>query len=113
MGGELPGARSLSSAELAERGFELHEADVLDPEALRGAGRGVEAAYYLIHSMGRGAGGDFEERERQGAGTSRRWRSARESGGSSTSGASVTARSRSTYEAAAVPPGSFPISGRR
>ena len=53
--------------ELADRGFELHEADVLDPEALRGAGRGVEAAYYLIHSMGRGAVGDFEERERQGA----------------------------------------------
>ena len=53
--------------ELADRGFELHEGDVLDPEALRGAGRGVEVAYYLIHSMGRGAAGDFEERERQGA----------------------------------------------
>ena len=53
--------------ELADRGFELHEADVLDPEALHGAGRGVEVAYYLIHSMGRGAAGDFEERERQSA----------------------------------------------
>jgi uncharacterized protein YbjT (DUF2867 family) len=53
--------------ELADRGFELHEADVLDPQALRGAGRDVEIAYYLIHSMGRGAGGDFEERERQSA----------------------------------------------
>ena len=48
-------------------GVEVHEADVLDPQALRGAGRGVEVAYYLIHSMGRGAGGHFEERERQGA----------------------------------------------
>jgi uncharacterized protein YbjT (DUF2867 family) len=53
--------------ELAERGFELHDADVLDLEALRGAGRDVEVAYYLIHSMGRGAVGDFEERERQSA----------------------------------------------
>jgi uncharacterized protein YbjT (DUF2867 family) len=50
-----------------ERGFELHEADVLDPAALRGAGEGVEVAYYLVHSMGRGAAGDFEERERRGA----------------------------------------------
>jgi uncharacterized protein YbjT (DUF2867 family) len=53
---------------LAARGFELHEADVLDPEALRGAGEGVEVAYYLIHAMGRGtARGGFEERERRGA----------------------------------------------
>ena len=53
---------------LAARGFELHEADVLDPEALRGAGEGVEVAIYLIHAMGRGtARGGFEERERRGA----------------------------------------------
>ena len=42
---------------LADRGFELHEADVLDAEALRGAGEGVEIAYYLIHAMGRGTPG--------------------------------------------------------
>jgi len=53
--------------DLANRGFELHEADVLDSRALRGAGRGAEIAYYLIHSMGRGAAGDFEERERRSA----------------------------------------------
>ena len=53
--------------ELADRGFELHEGDVLEPESLRGAGREVEIAYYLIHSMGRGASGDFEERERRSA----------------------------------------------
>ena len=53
---------------LADRGFELHEADVLDAEALRGAGEGVEIAYYLIHAMGRGTTrGGFEERERQSA----------------------------------------------
>ena len=55
------------SRHLADRGFELHEADVLDPRTLRGAGRGMEVAYYLIHSMGRGAVGDFEERERRSA----------------------------------------------
>src|SRR5947209_7816124 len=39
---------------LATEGFELHEGDVLRPSTLRGAGRGVDVAYYLIHSMGRG-----------------------------------------------------------
>jgi uncharacterized protein YbjT (DUF2867 family) len=53
--------------ELADRGFELHEADVLDAETLRGAGEDVEIAYYLIHAMGRGARGEFEERERHSA----------------------------------------------
>ena len=53
---------------LADRGFELHEADVLDAEALRGARDGVDIAYYLIHAMGRGTSrGGFEERERQSA----------------------------------------------
>jgi uncharacterized protein YbjT (DUF2867 family) len=48
-------------------GVDVHEADVLDPESLAGAGREIEVAYYLIHSMGRGAEGDFEERERRAA----------------------------------------------
>ncbi len=52
---------------LVDHGFEVHEADVLDPETLRGAGRDVEVGYYLIHSMGRGAAGDFDVRERRSA----------------------------------------------
>src|SRR3954447_17911175 len=40
--------------ELEREGFELHEGGVLRPETLRGAGHGVDVAYYLIHSMGRG-----------------------------------------------------------
>jgi uncharacterized protein YbjT (DUF2867 family) len=52
---------------LAALGAELHEGDVLEPATLEGAGRDVDVAYYLIHSMGRGAGGDFEERERRAA----------------------------------------------
>src|SRR5829696_6051567 len=55
------------AAALAERGLELFEGDVLDAESLRGAGEGVEVAYYLVHAMGRGGDGDFEEMERRAA----------------------------------------------
>ncbi|HLL87358.1 MAG TPA: NmrA family NAD(P)-binding protein [Thermoleophilaceae bacterium] len=49
--------------ELDRSGFELHEGDVTRPETLTGAGRDIDVAYYLIHSMGRGGGGDFAARE--------------------------------------------------
>jgi uncharacterized protein YbjT (DUF2867 family) len=53
---------------LERRGFELHQGDVLDPGSLRGAGRAVDVAYYLVHSMGRGSEREgFMERERQAA----------------------------------------------
>jgi uncharacterized protein YbjT (DUF2867 family) len=52
---------------LAAAGAELHEGDVLDPRSLAGAARGMDVAYYLIHSMGRGADGDFLDRERLAA----------------------------------------------
>ncbi len=41
--------------------------DVLEPDSLRAALEGVELAYYLVHSMGRGSDGDFAERDRRGA----------------------------------------------
>jgi uncharacterized protein YbjT (DUF2867 family) len=48
--------------------LELHEGDVLDARSLAGAGEGIDVAYYLVHSMGRGSdGGDFEEREARAA----------------------------------------------
>lgn len=47
--------------------IELHEGDVLSPDSLRGAGDGIDVAYYLVHSMGRGEGGDFERREARAA----------------------------------------------
>jgi uncharacterized protein YbjT (DUF2867 family) len=53
--------------DLAGAGAELHEGDLLQPETLEGAASGVDVAYYLVHSMGRGANGDFEERERTSA----------------------------------------------
>ncbi len=39
--------------------------DVLDADSLRAALTGVEAAFYLVHSMG--ATGNFEEQDRQAA----------------------------------------------
>jgi len=53
--------------DLAEEGLELVEGDVLDASSLRGAGVAVDVAYYLIHSMGRGGSGDFEELDRRAA----------------------------------------------
>jgi uncharacterized protein YbjT (DUF2867 family) len=48
--------------------LEVHEGDVLKAETLAGAGEGIDVAYYLVHSMGRGSGaGDFETRELRAA----------------------------------------------
>jgi uncharacterized protein YbjT (DUF2867 family) len=52
---------------LADAGHELHEGDVLRADSLSGAGRDVDVAYYLVHSMGRGGDDDFTERERAAA----------------------------------------------
>lgn len=46
--------------------MELVQADVLDPESLRRAMAGVQAAYYLVHSMHPGAR-DFAAKDRQAA----------------------------------------------
>jgi uncharacterized protein YbjT (DUF2867 family) len=53
--------------ELAAAGCEVRRADVLEPDTLGSALAGVEVAYYLVHSMGRGSDGDFAEREHSGA----------------------------------------------
>jgi uncharacterized protein YbjT (DUF2867 family) len=47
--------------------FEQHVGDAPRPDTMRGAGRGIDAAYYLIHSMGRGGPKDFAPRERAAA----------------------------------------------
>ncbi|HEY5816589.1 MAG TPA: NAD(P)H-binding protein [Solirubrobacterales bacterium] len=56
--------RSRGSA-LEAAGCELRVGDVTDAASLRGAGEGVDVAYYLVHAMA--GGGDFAARERQGA----------------------------------------------
>lgn len=47
------------------QGVELWTADVLDPQSLGPALQGMDAAYYLVHSMG--AGKDFAARDRRAA----------------------------------------------
>ena len=56
-----------SARALAAEGFDVHVADLLHPDTLVGAGAGVDVAYYLVHSMGRGGHGDFAARERRAA----------------------------------------------
>lgn len=53
--------------DLRRAGIELHEGDVTRAASLRGAGAGVDVAYYLVHGMGRGGGSDFAARERDAA----------------------------------------------
>jgi uncharacterized protein YbjT (DUF2867 family) len=53
--------------ELKQAGCEVVRADVLEPETLGPALEGVEVAYYLVHSMGRGSDGDFPARDHEGA----------------------------------------------
>ena len=60
-------ADSAGARRLKEQGFELHTGDVMQPDTLKGAGRGIDAAYYLIHSMGRGGPREFAEREHSAA----------------------------------------------
>jgi len=61
-------ARSPGGAsDLERRGAEGAVADVLQPKSLPGVLEGVDVAYYLIHSMGRGGSGDFAERDKQAA----------------------------------------------
>jgi len=45
--------------------IEVVEGDLLDPSSLDGVFEGIDAAYYLVHSMR--SGGDFEERDRRAA----------------------------------------------
>lgn len=53
------------ASDLEAAGAELHVGDVTDAGSLEGAGKDVDVAYFLVHSMAGGEG--FEARERQGA----------------------------------------------
>jgi len=55
------------AGDLEEAGCEVVAGDVLDRESLRWPLSGVRVAYYLVHSMGRGASGDFAESDLKGA----------------------------------------------
>jgi len=49
----------------APEGVDVVSGDLLDEDSLAGAFDGVDAAYYLVHSMG--SSGDFAERDRRAA----------------------------------------------
>jgi uncharacterized protein YbjT (DUF2867 family) len=55
----------VKASDLERDGAELHVGDVTDAGSLEGAGRGIDIAYFLVHSMAGGEG--FEAREREGA----------------------------------------------
>lgn len=55
------------SPELARRGCDVRAADVLDRASLDSALEGIDVAYYLVHSMGRGSGPGFAARDHEGA----------------------------------------------
>lgn len=55
------------AGDLANVGCEIVHGDVLEPGTLGGALEGVKVAYYLVHSMGRGADSDFAARDRLAA----------------------------------------------
>ena len=55
-------ARALESA-----GIDVHVGDVLSPHSLRDSLRGVDMAYYLVHSMGRGNPRDYAVADRSAA----------------------------------------------
>jgi uncharacterized protein YbjT (DUF2867 family) len=57
----------VKAADLERAGCEVRRADALEPETLGPALEGVEVAYYLVHSMGRGSDGDFAERDHRAA----------------------------------------------
>jgi uncharacterized protein YbjT (DUF2867 family) len=74
VGGRLAAALAEDGVEVrclvrrpSDLGHEEHVGDALDAESLRGAGEGVDVAYYLIHAMGRGGNGDFAAREQAAA----------------------------------------------
>lgn len=59
--------RPAKAKDLKEAGCEVVKADVLEPKSLEAAMEGTDIAYYLVHSMGRGATGDFQESDRRAA----------------------------------------------
>ncbi len=64
----LRSPESAAARALAEEGFQIHVGDLLHPGTLSGAGRDIDVAYYLVHSMGRGgARSNFAAQERRAA----------------------------------------------
>jgi uncharacterized protein YbjT (DUF2867 family) len=54
-------------------GVAVHRADVLQADSLAAIEGDYDTAYYLVHSMGRGGDGDYEQRDARGAENFARW----------------------------------------
>lgn len=50
-----------------DRAVKVHRGDMLDAASLEAIGEGYTTAYYLVHSMGRGGGSDYERRDADAA----------------------------------------------
>lgn len=61
--------RALTRGDAEIEGAEVVRGDVVSGDGLAAALDGVDVAYYLVHSMGRGNPADFAERDRRGART--------------------------------------------
>jgi uncharacterized protein YbjT (DUF2867 family) len=59
-----------------DRAITVHRGDMLDPVSLNAIGDGYTTAYYLVHSMGRGGGSDYERRDALAASNFARFASA-------------------------------------
>jgi len=55
------------AGDLKRAGGEIVKGDVLEPETLDPAVDGIETAYYLVHSMGRGSDTEYAERDARAA----------------------------------------------
>ena len=55
------------ASHLAALGCEVREGNVLQPWSMQGAGTGIDVAYYLVHSMGRGKAGDYRAKDVEAA----------------------------------------------
>ena len=84
-----------------------------EPPTLAGAGRDVDCAYYLIHSMGRGAGSGFAERDRHAARAFAERVAGTAPAGSPTSAGSATRPPRRICAAATRRPASSRSKGHR
>ena len=62
----MHGAGRIARAAASGGSSRLVVADALQPESLTAAMRGIDVAYYLIHSMS-ASGGDFQRRDLQAA----------------------------------------------
>src|SRR6202451_3247170 len=75
--GELVGCVARDPSRVVfDEAVTVHRGDMLDANSLSAIGDGYTTAYYLVHSMGRGGGADYEQRDALAASNFARFASA-------------------------------------